>query len=156
MQITPPRLHLERWPNRVGVPDGGGLVILLTGVSGAGKTTVGQSLASQLGWEFVDGDDYHPAANVEKMRTGIPLTDVDRAIRSFPSGNRRSGCRDFRIGLHNQIVAANHPALLRFLQRGTGGQGTQNVEQGCIGRNLQIEIEKAVDEDAHTPEQRSR
>src|ERR1700730_13914145 len=49
------------------------------GVSGSGKTTVGQLLASPLGWEFADGDDYHPAANVVKMRNGIPLTDADRA-----------------------------------------------------------------------------
>ena len=55
------------------------MVIVLMGVSGAGKTTVGQLLASQLGWDFADADDYHPAANVEKMRTGIPLTDADRA-----------------------------------------------------------------------------
>jgi len=55
------------------------VVILLMGVSGSGKTTVGQLLASQLGWEFADGDDYHPAANVEKLRNGIPLTDADRA-----------------------------------------------------------------------------
>jgi gluconokinase len=55
------------------------VVILLMGVSGSGKTTVGRLLASQFGWEFADGDDYHPAANVEKMRNGIPLTDADRA-----------------------------------------------------------------------------
>jgi gluconokinase len=55
------------------------VVVLLMGVSGAGKTTVGRLLASQLGWQFADGDDYHPAANVEKMRNGIPLTDADRA-----------------------------------------------------------------------------
>jgi len=39
---------------------------------------VGQLLASQLGWEFVEGDDHHPAANVKKMRNGIPLTDAAR------------------------------------------------------------------------------
>ena len=54
------------------------MVILLMGVSGSGKTSVGQLLASELGWEFADADDYHPAANVEKMRNGIPLTDADR------------------------------------------------------------------------------
>ena len=54
------------------------MIVLLMGVSGVGKTTVGTMLAAQLGWEFADGDDYHPAANVEKMRNGIPLTDADR------------------------------------------------------------------------------
>ncbi len=48
------------------------------GVSGVGKTTVGQALAHQLGWPFADADDFHPAANVAKMREGIPLTDADR------------------------------------------------------------------------------
>jgi gluconokinase len=55
------------------------LVIVLMGVAGAGKTTVGQLLAAQLGWEFRDADDYHSAANVKKMRSGIPLNDADRA-----------------------------------------------------------------------------
>jgi gluconokinase len=54
------------------------MIILLMGVSGAGKTTVGTMLAERLGWEFADADDYHSAANVEKMRTGIALTDADR------------------------------------------------------------------------------
>jgi gluconokinase len=55
------------------------VVILMMGVSGAGKTTIGQLLASALGWNFVDADDYHPADNVEKIRNGTPLTDADRA-----------------------------------------------------------------------------
>jgi gluconokinase len=55
------------------------VIVLLMGVSGAGKTTIGQLLASEQGWEFVDGDDYHPPKNVEKMRTGTPLTDADRS-----------------------------------------------------------------------------
>jgi len=49
------------------------------GVAGSGKTTVGQLLAQQFEWAFVDADDYHPKANIEKMRAGIPLTDADRA-----------------------------------------------------------------------------
>lgn len=54
------------------------MVIVLMGVTGSGKTTVGKMLASELGWEFYDADDFHPEANVEKMRSGIPLTDDDR------------------------------------------------------------------------------
>ena len=48
------------------------------GVSGSGKTAVGQVLAERLGFEFIEGDDYHPTANVEKMANGVPLTDEDR------------------------------------------------------------------------------
>ena len=54
------------------------MVVVLMGVSGSGKTTIGKILAGKLGWPFVEGDDYHPAANVEKMRAGTPLTDEDR------------------------------------------------------------------------------
>ena len=55
-----------------------GLVIVVMGVSGAGKSTVGSLLASDLGWNFADADDFHSAENVKKMRTGTPLTDADR------------------------------------------------------------------------------
>lgn len=54
------------------------MVIVLMGVSGSGKTTVGKVLADQLGWKFLDADDFHPPENVEKMRAGKPLTDKDR------------------------------------------------------------------------------
>ncbi len=54
------------------------MVVVLMGVSGSGKTTVGRLLAQKLGWAFVEGDDYHPPANVEKMRAGTPLNDDDR------------------------------------------------------------------------------
>jgi gluconokinase len=54
------------------------MFIIFTGVAGAGKTTVGKLLAKELGWQFYEGDDFHPAANVEKMRRGEALTDDDR------------------------------------------------------------------------------
>lgn len=54
------------------------MFVVITGVSGSGKTTVGKLLARDLRWPFHEGDDFHPAANVEKMRRGEALTDTDR------------------------------------------------------------------------------
>jgi carbohydrate kinase (thermoresistant glucokinase family) len=54
------------------------VIAVLMGVSGAGKTTLGEALARRLGWRFIDADDYHPAANVAKMASGQPLDDADR------------------------------------------------------------------------------
>ncbi len=55
------------------------MIIVIMGVAGAGKSTVGQMLASELRCEFLDGDSLHPLANIRKMTMGIPLTDADRA-----------------------------------------------------------------------------
>ncbi|MGO8882317.1 MAG: gluconokinase [Streptosporangiaceae bacterium] len=54
------------------------MIIIVAGVSGSGKSTVGALLAGRLGWAFADGDSFHPAANVTRMAAGIPLTDDDR------------------------------------------------------------------------------
>jgi gluconokinase len=54
------------------------VVVIIFGVSGAGKTTLGKLLARKLGWAFYEADDFHSPANVEKMRAGVPLTDEDR------------------------------------------------------------------------------
>ena len=54
------------------------MILLVMGVTGSGKTTVGKLLAQRLGWLFLDADDFHPAANIEKMKYGVPLTDEDR------------------------------------------------------------------------------
>ena len=54
------------------------MIVIVAGVSGSGKTTVGAMLAGRLGWPFADADDFHSDANVAKMRAGIPLTDADR------------------------------------------------------------------------------
>ena len=71
-------------------------IVVVMGVSGSGKTTVGIALADSLGWEFVDGDDLHPPANVSKMAAGVPLTDDDRwpwleAIGTWIDVRRSSG-----------------------------------------------------------------
>lgn len=79
-------------------------VLIVMGVSGSGKTTIGAMLAGRLGWEFVDGDDFHPAANVAKMRAGHPLTDEDR-------------------GPWLDSIAAWIDAVLRSDRRGIAGRG---------------------------------
>lgn len=55
------------------------MVVLLMGVAGSGKTTIGRQLAEELGWKFADADQFHPPANVAKMSAGTPLNDTDRA-----------------------------------------------------------------------------
>ena len=54
-------------------------MLVVMGVSGVGKTTLGEAIAGRLGWAFIDGDELHPAANIAKMKAGVPLTDADRA-----------------------------------------------------------------------------
>jgi carbohydrate kinase (thermoresistant glucokinase family) len=62
-----------------GAPDAGEpLVLVVMGVSGSGKTTVGREIAERLGWPFFEGDDLHPDANVKRMEGGEPLADADR------------------------------------------------------------------------------
>ena len=71
------------------------------GVSGSGKTTVGKALAQKLGWDFFDADDFHPAENITKMASGIPLSDSDRA--------------PWLASLHNllssTLISNRHPVL---------------------------------------------
>ena len=77
-------------------------VILLMGVSGSGKSTIGAALSKRLGWPYADADEFHPPANVVKMSAGQPLTDEDRwpwlqaiaahidAVRERAFANRRN------------------------------------------------------------------
>ena len=54
------------------------MIVLVMGVSGSGKTTIGEALARELGWKYLDADNYHPMANIKKMAAGVPLQDADR------------------------------------------------------------------------------
>jgi gluconokinase len=54
------------------------MFVIIFGVSGAGKTTIGELLARELGWHFYEADDFHSQANIEKLHRGVPLTDADR------------------------------------------------------------------------------
>ena len=78
------------------------MIVIVAGVSGSGKTTVGALLAGRMGWRFADADDFHPAANVEKMRAGIPLTDADR----WPWLRAIAAWMDERIGHGEDAVLA--------------------------------------------------
>ena len=83
------------------MPPRSGTILIVMGVAGSGKSTIGQQLADRLGWPFYDGDDFHPAANVAKMRQGQPLTDEDR-----------SGWLSTLAGLIRDHVQRNQSAVL--------------------------------------------
>jgi gluconokinase len=100
--------------------------VIVMGVSGSGKTTIGAAVASTLGWPFVDGDALHPAANVAKMAAGHPLTDADRvpwlaAIRAQMDVWRAEGgsgviaCSALRRAYRDALRAGHDDIRVLFL-----------------------------------------
>jgi len=106
------------------------MIVLVMGVSGVGKTTLGEALARRLGSRFIDADDYHPPENVAKMKAGIPLDDADRwpwlarlnkalrgeehavlacsALKESYRARLSQGIRDFRV-----VYLHGAPSLIR-------------------------------------------
>ena len=102
------------------------MIIVVVGPAGSGKTTVGRRLADALGWPFHDGDDYHPPANLARMRAGVPLTDEDRgpwlaALAALVARHAAAGtdmvlaCSALRREHRRLLVPAAAPAAVRFV-----------------------------------------
>jgi len=103
------------------------VIVLLMGVSGSGKTTVAALLAAALGCQFQEGDDLHPRENVEKMRSGAPLTDADRMpwlrkIAEEIDGWRARGecgvltCSALKRSYRDLIIGDRHDVVLVYLK----------------------------------------
>jgi carbohydrate kinase (thermoresistant glucokinase family) len=102
------------------------MIVVVAGVSGSGKTTVGTLLAARLGWTFADGDGFHPAANVARMRAGLPLTDADRepwldAITAWMDRQTAAGrsaviaCSALRRAYRARLLGGRPAARMVFL-----------------------------------------
>jgi gluconokinase len=100
---------------------------ILMGVSGCGKTSVGQKLAERLGWDFYDADDFHPPENIAKMANGIPLSDEDRtpwldSLRALVASclqNDRPGvlaCSALKERYRQKLLDSNPGAQLVYLK----------------------------------------
>jgi gluconokinase len=103
------------------VTQGGGpraVIVIVAGVSGTGKSTVGALLAGRLGWPFNDGDMLHPEANIKKMERGEPLTDADR----MPWLHAIAGWMDKRIATGESAVIACSALKLSYREMLLGGR----------------------------------
>jgi len=97
------------------------MIVVLMGVSGSGKTTVGEILARQTAWRYLDADDHHPPENIAKMRAGTPLTDADR----WPWLDRLNGLlREHQAAGEHVILACS---ALRQVYRERLAQGLDDV-----------------------------
>lgn len=101
-----------RTPQEVGT---GSMVIIVMGVSGSGKTAVGEALAKQLHWQFEDADHWHPASNIQKMHSGAALTDADRNpwLRALNAAIRSWIAKQLDVVLACSALRNSHRAALR-------------------------------------------
>ena len=102
------------------------MIIVVMGVAGCGKTSVGELLAGRLGWRFLEGDAFHPKSNKEKMAAGTPLTDedrwpwLDRIAQEMAAFARRGenaivGCSALKRAYRDRLRAGPGPGMVRFV-----------------------------------------
>jgi gluconokinase len=103
------------------------VIVVVMGVSGAGKSTLGAALARELGWRFIDADDHHPPANVQKMAAGVPLTDADRmpwleSLHSILKGESRAvlACSALKQSYRDRLTAGIPACAFVHLQGSHG------------------------------------
>jgi gluconokinase len=113
------------------------MIVVVMGVSGSGKTTVGGALAGMLGWEFLDADEFHPPANVAKMAAGTPLEDEDRSpwlerlnreLLAREAGGKSAvlACSALKEAYREKLMCGLNEAQLVYL-RGTIGAIRQRM-----------------------------
>lgn len=107
------------------------MIVIVAGVSGSGKSTVGALLAGRLGWPFTDGDMLHPAANIAKMRRGEPLTDEDR----LPWLRAIGTCMDERIAAGQSALIACSALKRRYRNTLLAGRPEARIALLWIGRD---------------------
>jgi len=140
------------------------MIIIVMGVSGSGKSTIGEGLATRLGQPFIDGDSLHPAANREKMAHGIPLDDTDRqpwleAIVATMDRHRERGeslvlaCsalkrryRDFLRGGHNDVRFAYLHVSRALLAERLGHRSGHFFDPGLLDSQLATLEEPSAEE----------
>jgi gluconokinase len=116
------------------------VILIVAGVAGSGKTTVGALFAGQLHWRFADADTFHPEANVAKMHAGIPLTDADRepwlrAITDWMDALIAQGqsgvvtCSALRRAYRDRLLTGRPAAVMVFLQ-----VSREELERRLLGR----------------------
>lgn len=101
--------------------------VIVMGVAGSGKTTVGQALARRLGWDFYDADGFHPIENISKMASGIPLDDSDRApwlasLHALIAASLKEerpavlACSALRESYRQRLLEGNNDVLVVYLK----------------------------------------
>jgi carbohydrate kinase (thermoresistant glucokinase family) len=138
-------------------------VIVVMGVSGCGKSTVGRVLAERLGWVFQEGDDLHPATNVAKMRAGVPLTDEDRrpwldCVAAWIEGRLAAGesgvvaCSALKRSYRERLVRVGGVVLVRLavdrrtLEERLAGRRGHYMPSALLASQLETLEEAGADE----------